>query len=120
IADIQHAVAVEVGGVVVGLVIDLVVLTHHQHVERWHGITHVQWGLGRHRRVAGEKHRVGFHGDRRHHCDSRYRAHGTEPDLGPAIHALTPVDAIHGMNTVSTTASELWNTARSFANAVIW
>ena len=34
VADVQGAVAIEVGSVIVGFVVDLVVLAHHQHVQR--------------------------------------------------------------------------------------
>ncbi|MCY1529719.1 hypothetical protein D9M68_648810 [compost metagenome] len=46
VADVEDAVAVQVGGVVIGFVVQLVVAPHHQHVERWNRVVHEYRGLG--------------------------------------------------------------------------
>ena len=42
VAHVDHAVAVQVGGVVIGLVVELVVAAHHQHVQRRIALAHEQ------------------------------------------------------------------------------
>ncbi len=61
VPDIDHTVAVEVGGIVVGLVVQLVVTPHHQHVQGRQRLVHEQRHLGQHgvRAPLGMRRRTG-------------------------------------------------------------
>ena len=61
VPDIDHTVAVEVGGIVVGLVVQLVVTPHHQHVQGRQRLVHEQRHLGQHgvRTPLGLRRRTG-------------------------------------------------------------